>query len=125
MFEGVKGLAGLAGIMKDLPRIKEKMEQVKAQLGELQVEAETGGGAVRAVASGHMRLVSLEVEPALLSSLVDVTAEEDQVMARELIVGAVNAAFTKAQEAAHQHIAEAAEDAGLPVPPDAFRGLLG
>lgn len=43
MFDNLKGMAGLAGIMKDLPRLKQKMEEVKHRLGEIIVEAETGG----------------------------------------------------------------------------------
>ena len=29
MFEGLKGLGSLAGLVKDLPKLKAKMEQVK------------------------------------------------------------------------------------------------
>ena len=32
MFDALKGMAGLGGIMKDLPRIKERFEQVRAEL---------------------------------------------------------------------------------------------
>ena len=46
MFEGFKGMAGLAGLMKDLPKIKAKMQEVRQRLGERSVTAETGGGAV-------------------------------------------------------------------------------
>ena len=31
MFDNLKGMAGLAGIMKDLPKIKAKMEEVKQE----------------------------------------------------------------------------------------------
>ena len=45
MFDQLKGMAGMAGLLRDLPRIKAKMEQVKEELGRITVEAETGGGA--------------------------------------------------------------------------------
>ena len=36
MLEGLKGMAGLASVLKDLPKIKARMEQVKERLGEMQ-----------------------------------------------------------------------------------------
>ena len=55
MFDALKGMAGLGSLMKDLPRLKENLEKAKAELAEMTVEAEVGGGAVVAVADGSMR----------------------------------------------------------------------
>ena len=46
MFDALKGMAGLGSLMKDLPRLKENLEKAKAELAEMTVEAEVGGGAV-------------------------------------------------------------------------------
>ncbi len=124
MFDGLKGFGGLASVMKDLPRIKAKMQDVKDRLAEVEVEAETGGGAVSAVANGHMRVVKVRIDPALLAGLVDADDPADRAMAEDLIQGAVNAALAKAREAAEQEFAAAAEELGLPIPPDAMGGLL-
>jgi DNA-binding protein YbaB len=123
MFDQLKGMAGLAGLMKDLPRIKEKLEEVKERLGRTTVEAETGGGAVRAVANGQLRIVSVHVEPAMLSGLVDAGSDEDRAVAEDLIAGAVNAALTKARELAEREMRAAAADLGIPLPPG-VGGLL-
>ena len=124
MFENLKGLGSLAGIMKDLPKMKEKMEQVKARLAEITVDAETGGGAVRATANAQLRLLSLTIDQALLSGLVDSTNPDDRAMAEDLVVGAVNAALEKAREAAEQEMKAAAGEMGLPIPPGGLEGLL-
>jgi len=124
MFDQFKGMAGLAGIMKDLPRIKEKMEQVKQRLGAITVDAETGGGAVRATVDGQMNLVNLEVNQTLLAGLVDTDNADDRAMAQDLIVGAVNAAMAKAREAAQDEIQKAADELGIPVPAGGLGGLL-
>jgi hypothetical protein len=50
MFDNLKGLGSLAGIMKDLPKMKAALEDAKARLADLTVEAETAGGAVRVAA---------------------------------------------------------------------------
>ena len=124
MFEGLKGMTGLAGMMKDLPKLKARMEQVKAQLGTVTVEAETGGGAVRATANGQLRIVAIKVDHALLAGLIDAADPEDRAMAEDLIIGAVNAALEKAREAAEKEIANAAAEMGLPLPPGGLAGLI-
>lgn len=124
MIDSFKNMAGLAGLMKDLPKIKAKMAEVKEQLGELEVEAETGGGAVRARANGLMRIVAVEIDPALMAGLVDATNPDDRVMAQDLVAGAVNAALTKAREAAEKQMSDAAGEMGLPIPPGGLGGLM-
>ncbi len=124
MFEGLKGMAGLAGLVKDLPRVKAKLEEAKARLGEMTVTAETGGGAVRVTASGLLRVVSIEIDPALMGALADGGGDEDRAMAEDLIVGAVNSALTKARELAEREISEAASELGLPLPPGGLGGLI-
>ncbi len=125
MLDNLKGMTALAGMMKDLPRIKARLEEVRERLEQTRVEAETGGGAVRATASGHLRLVAIDVDPALLSALVDADVPEDRAMATELIVGAVNAALQKSREEAADQMREAAADLGLPLPPGVVDSLLG
>lgn len=125
MFENLKGMASLAGLMKDLPRLKAKMEQVKERLGGQTVQAETGGGAVRVTANGLLRVVSVEIDPALLSGLVDASNPEDKAVAEDLVTGAVNAALGSAREMAEREMASAAGELGIPLPPDILKGLTG
>ena len=124
MFENLKGMAGLAGILKDLPRLKAKLEEVKQQLGEMTVEADTGGGAVRVTANGLLRVVSVKLDAALIAGLVDPANEQDRAIAEELITGAVNTALQKARELAEREMANAAGEMGLPLPPGGLGGLI-
>lgn len=125
MFESLKGMAGMAGLMKDLPKLKARMEQVKEDLGRITVDAETGGGAVRATANGQLRITSLHVDQSLIGSLIDGSNPDDRAMAEDLIIGAVNAALEKARQRAQQELAGAAQDLNLPIPPGALGGMLG
>ena len=125
MFDSLKNMAGMAGLLRDLPKIKAKMEEVKRELERVHVEAETGGGAVRATANGQMRITSVRVDQAMLSTLVDASSADDRAMAEDLIAGAVNAALQKAKEAASEHVSEAARELNLPIPPGGLGGLLG
>jgi DNA-binding YbaB/EbfC family protein len=124
MFDNLKNLAGLAGIMKDLPRIKARMEQAKEELNRVRVQAESGGGAVRAIANGQLRIVSIHVDQAMISGLVDSQNPDDRTMAEDLIAGAVNAALEKARHEAERTLGEAARELNLPIPPGGLGGLL-
>lgn len=117
-------MAGLAGVMKDLPRIKAKLDEIKQRLAEETAVGESGGGAVRVTANGQLRVVSVQIDPALLSGLVDVDRADDRALAEDLIAGAVNAALQKARELAEASFAQAATDLGLPIPPGALSGLI-
>ena len=124
MFENLKGMAGLAGLMKDLPKIKAKMDEIKMRLGEMTVSAETGGGAVQVTANGLLRVVSINLDQSLIIGLVDPRNPVDRVVAEDLIVGAVNAALGKAREVAEREMAAAAGEMGLPLPPGGLSGLI-
>jgi len=124
MFDNLKGMASAASLLKDLPKIKAQMETIKARLEVITVEAETGGGAVRVVASGKLRVVSINLDEALMAALIGGTSPDDRTMAQDLISGAVNAALTKAREAAEAEVRRAATELGLPIPPAALDGLI-
>ncbi len=119
MFDNLKGMANVAGLLKDLPRIKAKFEEVKQNLGEKNVTSETGGGAVSVTANGLMKIVSIEIDPALMAALTDPSNTDDKVIAEDLIAGADNAPLIKARE-----MAEAAGELGIPLPAGGLGGLI-
>ncbi len=124
MFENLKGMAGMAGLMRDLPKIKARIQEVKDNLSRITVEAQTGGGAVRVTANGQLRVVAIHVDPPLISTLVDSSNADDRALAEDLIAGAVNAALEKARERAEQEFASAAQELNLPIPPGGLGGML-
>jgi DNA-binding YbaB/EbfC family protein len=124
MFDNLKNMAGMAGLLRDLPKIKARMQQVKEDLARITVESETGGGAVRAKANGQLRIISVHIDPSLMSSLVDSTNADDRAMAEDLIAGAVNAALQKARERAEQELTNAAQELNLPIPPGSLGSML-
>lgn len=125
MFDGLKGMAGMAGIMKDLPRIKARLEEVKAELSEATVEASAGGGAVVAVADGRLRIREVKIDPSMLGAIADTNSDADRQIAEDLVKGAVNAALQKAQDMVTQRLSEIASEMNLPLPPGGIGGLLG
>lgn len=124
MFDALKGMAGLGGLMKDLPRIKERLEQARAELAETTVEAQVGGGAVTAVADGKMRIRSIDVDPVMLAILVKDGEEADRGMAEDLIASAVNAALERAQDMIGERLKSVASELNIPLPPGGLPGLM-
>ena len=88
MFDNLKALGS---IMKNAGDIREKAEQLKAQLEARTVEAEAGGGAVRVTLNGKGRVLRVELDPPLLSGI----AGDDRGVIEELIAAAVNAGQEK------------------------------
>ena len=125
MFDSLKGMAGMAGMLRDLPRIKARMAQVKSELERVSVESQTGGGAVRVTANGQMRITSIRIDPALMASMADSSKPDDRGIAEDLIAGAVNGALEKAKAAAADKFGDAARELNLPIPPGGLEGFLG
>ena len=108
-------LGNLADLMRNAGKIQETVQKATESLGQLQVEASSGGGAVTAKATGRLELVSVRIDPKLL-------ADGDAELLEDLVTAAVNAALAKAREAAAQSLSSIA--GGLPLPPG-LSNLLG
>jgi nucleoid-associated protein EbfC len=94
MFDNLRNLASLMGQAREL---REKMEQMQAELARKTVEADSGAGAVRVVVNGRLEVVKVTLDRPLLGVLAGEGQDADQQMIEDLIASAVNAALTKAQ----------------------------
>ena len=100
----------------DMQDMLKRAQDMQSQLGELQqqlaarsYEASSGGGMVKATVSGALRVLSVEIEPSLVSG-------NDREMIQDLTAAAVNAALAKAQESVAQEMARMQQSmlSGLP-----------
>jgi DNA-binding YbaB/EbfC family protein len=108
MFDNLKNLANLPGILSKAREMQEKMQQAQAELASRQISADAGAGMVTAIVNGRLELVKLRIDR---SKLPDVN---DTEMLEDLIVAAVSAAQTKAAEMVRQEMSKVAGDMGLP-----------
>ena len=111
MLDNLKNFASLIGQAKDL---KEKFEQLQAELARMTVEADAGAGAVRVVANGKLEIISVRLDGPLLATLAGEGQGADQQMIEELITAATNAALARAKELVQQQTSKIA--GGLNVP---------
>ena len=107
-------LGNMADLMRNAGKLRESVEKATESLGQLQVEGSAGGGVVTAKANGRMELVSVRIDPKLLT-------DGDAELLEDLVTAAVNQAMAKAREAAAQSIQSLA--GGLPIP--GLSGLMG
>jgi nucleoid-associated protein EbfC len=84
-------------ISEMLSQAGQMQEEFQRKLGETVVEATSGGGAVTATMNGKKELLTLHIDPAAVVSLSG--GQPDVEMLQDLIVGAVNEAGRKADEA--------------------------
>lgn len=122
MFDNLKAMGAVAGLLKNQDKLKASMERVKRSLGDMRLTGESGSGAVRATVTGDLRVVSIEVGPALIAGLA---SDSSRSMAEALVAEAVNDGLRKAQAAAREAISAEARALGLPELPAALGGLLG
>lgn len=102
---GFKEIGQLAGLMKQLPKIKEEMEKFQQQLGQITAEGDAGGGMVKAKINGRMELLSCTISDEAL---------KDREMLEDLVVAAVNHAMQKVREQTAQEAGKMANGLGLP-----------
>ena len=99
MLGNLKNLASMMGQAKGL---REKFDQLQAELARMTVEADAGAGAVRVVANGKLEIISVRFDGPLLASLVGAGDDADQQMIEDLTTAAANAALTKAKQMVQQ-----------------------
>ena len=119
MFDNLKGLAGLPGMLQKAKEMQAKMADVQAKLGDLRAEADAGGGMVTATCNGKLELVGLKIDPTRLD--LSKARPEDLEMLEDLVVAAVAAAQVKSADLAKNEMAKVAGDLGLP--PGMMEGL--
>lgn len=107
MFEGLKGLGNLPGIMAKAKEMQAKMQTMQAQLGEKQFTADAGGGMVTAIVNGRMELVRVRIDKTR-ADLNDIDLLED------LIVAVVVSAQARAAQGVQEEMAKMQGELGLP-----------
>jgi len=98
----------LHNLMETWQRVQEQLTQAKDALGDKQVEAETGGGLVRCVVNGRSEVLSITIEPSLMTGT-------DKKMIEDLLVGAVNLALERARQMAQDDLARVAGGLAMPL----------
>jgi DNA-binding YbaB/EbfC family protein len=107
VFDALKNLGSLPGLMAKAREMQDRMKSMQDELAHKTVSADAGGGMVEATCNGKMELVRLKID----KGRVDVN---DTEMLEDLVVAAVHAAQEKAAEMAKSEMQRVASEMGLP-----------
>jgi hypothetical protein len=111
MFQNLKALGALAGLMQNKEKLREAVARFRETIDRLRVTGEAGGGAVRVTVTGKLRVEEVALDPALVAGL---HGEHGRATAQSLIRDACNRAMERAQALVHEQADTQARELGLP-----------
>ncbi len=97
----------IGNMMKQAQAVQQNMQKVQAEIAQLEVVGESGGGMVKVTMTGQHNVKRVQLEPAVVT--------EDREMLEDLIVAATNDAVKKVETAVQAKMATAM--GGLQLPP--------
>jgi DNA polymerase-3 subunit gamma/tau len=99
---GVAAMINPLKLTEMLSQAGQMQEEMQRKLNQTVVEASSGGGAVTATVNGKKELLKLRIDPSAVVSLSGGSADVE--MLENLIVGAINEAGRKAEEAVRSSV---------------------
>lgn len=91
---------GMAGMMKQMQVMQQKMDKIQNDLEARSFDFESGGGMVKVIANGKQRITSIKIDPQLI-------ADNDLEMLEDLIVAAVNKAVDETGKISQEEMKKA------------------
>jgi len=98
---------GFGNMMKEAQKLQQQMLELQEQVAKRTVEATAGGGMVTVVANGKQELVSIKIDP-------EVVSKDDVQMLEDLVLAACNEALRKSRELVQQELGKLT--GGLKIP---------
>ncbi len=101
----IKG--GLGNLMKQAQQMQENMKRAQEELGNIEVEGQSGAGLVKVVMTCRHDVKRVKIDGSLIA--------DDKDMLEDLVAAAVNDAVRKAEATAQEKLGGLM--AGMPLPP--------
>ena len=94
-------------ILRQAQQLQAKLAKAQEELGNMTVEATSGGGAVKVVMDGHQKVHSVEISS-------EVIAAADAELLQDLVMTAVNEAVAKSQELVNKRLSSLTGGLNIP-----------
>ena len=94
-------------LMKQAQQLQTKMARMQEEMGQKTIEATSGGGMVKVVATGKQQILSIQIEK-------EVVDPEDVDMLQDLIVAAVNEALSRSQAMVNEEMSKLTGGMNIP-----------
>ena len=99
----------LSALMQQAQALQARMKEMQESAASKTVEAQSGGGMVKVVVDGTMRVRKIEIDPA-------VVAANDKAMLEDLIVVAINDGMARAQKMLADEMSKLGPLGGMQIP---------
>ncbi|MBA7633148.1 Nucleoid-associated protein [subsurface metagenome] len=84
-------------IMQQAQQLQSRLAKAQEELGNITVEASSGGGAVKVTMNGQQKIQSVKIS-------AEVVDPDDVELLQDLVLTAVSEAITKSQQTAAEHL---------------------
>jgi nucleoid-associated protein EbfC len=105
-------MPGVGKLMKQAAKMQKKMQALQEELGQQEIEVNSGGGAVKVTVSLQQEIRRIEFDPEFL--------KEDKAFIEETVLEGVRAALQQAKERSEAAMGELAESMQVPGLPGLF-----
>lgn len=96
---------GIGNMMKQAQRMQEEMQKAQAELAEMEVTGQAGGGMVSVVMTGRHEVRRVTI---------DESVYDDREMVEDLVAAACNDAVQKLEQVTQERMANVTEGMNLP-----------
>lgn len=100
-------MKGFGNMMKEAQKLQQQMAAMQEEIGKKMVEATAGGGMVTVQANGKQEILSIKIDP-------EVVSKDDVQMLEDLVLAACNEALRKSRELVQQELGKLT--GGLKIP---------
>lgn len=100
-------MSSIGKLMKQAARMQQQVTQIQAELAARKVEATSGGGAVKVVATCDGALSSIKIDPQALNP-------NDAQLVEDMIITAVNQALAQAKQIQTDEMGKATAGFNIP-----------
>jgi len=98
---------GFGNMMREAQKLQAQMAELQEQVGKRTVQATAGGGMVTVEANGKQEILSIKIDP-------EVVSRDDVAMLEDLVLAACNEALRKSRELVQQELGKLT--GGLKIP---------
>lgn len=98
----------IMGMMSKVREMQGRMEKMQAELAEMEIEGQAGGGMVRVTMSGKGDIRKVRIDPALMKP-------DEAEIVEDLVMAAAADAKSKVESVMQSKMADVT--GGLPIPP--------